>query len=367
MRRAWIMAVLVGLLAGCAHRAAYTPDPFLGQTRIAPPATGAAAPAARGLVSVGSGGSTLPAVTAGESSLPWKPAPSDGAAAGSSPAASAPSLSAPDASASLPVEPSSSSLSGGALRPGEPGTTLQPITQADPLAQNRSGTLAGAGVPGQTNPPAATGALGYRATSRPRPLDQGALGPRTRINPPEYGGNNGSGLASRPAPGQSTEAWARSEGGSGAARKLTIPSQIIDIMDLPDTRTREAKRSGGSQRAEATDPAAPAASLAGGEPRPGRVQAASFDVPLRYDHAADYAWLRGKLEYSEADRRWRLRYAPIDGKTDAYGGSVVLSNTEAIAQLKAGDFVEVHGQMCRGAEQDWSYAPVYKIARARPL
>ena len=64
-----------------------------------------------------------------------------------------------------------------------------------------------------------------------------------------------------------------------------------------------------------------------------------------YAFAPDYAWLRGRLEYSQSLAQWKLRYIPIDGKTDQFGGSVVLPNSPALEAFKPGDRVAVRGSL----------------------
>lgn len=86
-----------------------------------------------------------------------------------------------------------------------------------------------------------------------------------------------------------------------------------------------------------------------------------FSSRARYGHDPDYAWLRGKLEYSQSERRWKLRYIPIDGATDEFGGSVVFSDSSLLAGYERGDFVEVRGQLGDVTPGDGGYAPDFKI------
>jgi hypothetical protein len=88
---------------------------------------------------------------------------------------------------------------------------------------------------------------------------------------------------------------------------------------------------------------------------------------LRYGHDPEYGWLKGRLEYSEIAKRWRLRYIPIDGKTDRYGGSVVLGESSLLTDQKEGDFIEVRGRLLSGENDDWGYAPVYEVVELRPI
>ena len=85
-----------------------------------------------------------------------------------------------------------------------------------------------------------------------------------------------------------------------------------------------------------------------------------------YGHAPNYGWLQGQLEYSQLDRQWKLRYIPIDGTTDAFGGSVVLGG-EPPQGVEAGQFVRVDGRLASADPAAGGYAPVYEIERIAPV
>jgi hypothetical protein len=63
----------------------------------------------------------------------------------------------------------------------------------------------------------------------------------------------------------------------------------------------------------------------------------------RYGHAKDYTSLRGQLEYSAKDRVWKIRYIPIHGQQDAYGGQFILSDRAKLEAFQAGDYVTIEG------------------------
>jgi len=86
----------------------------------------------------------------------------------------------------------------------------------------------------------------------------------------------------------------------------------------------------------------------------------------RFGHDATYRRLRGKLEYLQSSGDWKLRYIPIDGATDDYGGSVVISNPEALGHVTPGEYVAVEGEVIASAG-DGSFSPIFKLARAVPL
>jgi hypothetical protein len=106
-----------------------------------------------------------------------------------------------------------------------------------------------------------------------------------------------------------------------SARTVTTGSPSrVELAQLP----RNA--SGGSQAAAATNGSSPAAASVS-----------------RYGFSHDYRWLKGQLEYSAAQQQWKLRYIPIDGQTDRFGGSVVLESVPELSNFRSGDFIQVQG------------------------
>ncbi len=90
--------------------------------------------------------------------------------------------------------------------------------------------------------------------------------------------------------------------------------------------------------------------------------AASGAASATFGHTPDYRTLRGRLEYSNSQRQWKLRYIPIDGQTDRYGGSVILVHSPALNDLKPGELVEVQGTLVDGASAG-GFAPHYAIGK----
>ncbi len=81
-----------------------------------------------------------------------------------------------------------------------------------------------------------------------------------------------------------------------------------------------------------------------------------------YGYEPSYATLSGRLEYSESARQWKLRYIPIDGPTDQFGGSVLLANTSRIEGFKPGDFVSVRGAIASPAASSRGFSPTYQLS-----
>jgi hypothetical protein len=116
--------------------------------------------------------------------------------------------------------------------------------------------------------------------------------------------------------------------------------------------------------------------LTRGEPPPVRRSFVDTTAQPFFDHAADYTWLQGQLEYSHVSKAWRLRYASVDSE-DAYGGSVTLEDGPLVKNLKDGDYVRVEGCINKvellqtgtstNFHQDRSIAPLYRVDGVKPI
>jgi hypothetical protein len=123
----------------------------------------------------------------------------------------------------------------------------------------------------------------------------------------------------------------------------------------------------------------PQSAAAGAQPyRPGSTATAPAAKPTSapkgptdqgatYGFDGNYAWLHGQLEYSAATKVWKLRYVPIDGPTDRFGGSVVLADSDLLAGHKAGEFVAVKGQLDGRPGPQGSYSPLYRVSEVQRL
>ncbi len=142
------------------------------------------------------------------------------------------------------------------------------------------------------------------------------------------------------------------------ARRVT-PSRVVNIVDLP--RAAAGETSGFRQvSAGPNDANTPVVGAVAEQP------VEQFAAPVsHYGADPSYAWLRGKLEYSQVDHRWKLRYIPVQGNTDQYGGSVVIANEAALAGCERGEFVTVRGQITGSGEQ--GFAPLYEVTALERL
>jgi len=307
MRSLLVLVVASSLFCGCRCQTPPAVDPFFGRTRVQPPATGC--------ISSGPVDPYFRAPPAGTSSRTLEPR-----------AAAPIGTSAPAATAGREGPPPGAKLAGRqrVIRILQP----RPKTAQHPSADPRPGALPGPATPQPARP----------ATNR----------------------------------------------------------RVVDIMELPKADTPgtaskipSAAQPGGFRLVSATTTASTASSSSPGvsavsQPSHGSDDSAQFTVVAsspagdqqhatkqftphtNYGHDPAYAWLRGKLEYSQIDSRWKLRYIPIDGKTDKYGGSVVLADPALLGGCERGDFVEINGRL-GGQDPKNGFAPTYHATGVKRL
>ncbi len=127
---------------------------------------------------------------------------------------------------------------------------------------------------------------------------------------------------------------------SNAQSSAAVPSEVAEpAFRLVSAVEDAAQDSGRVVQASATEPAAPRS---------------------LYGHAPDYSWVRGKLEHSQVDGRWKLRYIPVDGKTDDYGGSVVVADASVLSGYERGEFLELRGRIGEAGEEG-AFAPRFEV------
>ncbi len=157
-----------------------------------------------------------------------------------------------------------------------------------------------------------------------------------------------------------------------ASRQPLQTGQPIDISELPQPQRATATR--GAQSGPRQDSGFRLVSAEEDDSATGQVKpavatttvSASSSRTARYSRADDYSWLHGRLEYSQTQQQWKLRYIPIDGDTDNYGGSVVLSDPKLLSGYERGDFVEVCGHIGK-REASSNFAPPYDVVEIRRL
>ncbi len=262
------------------------------------------------------------------------------------------------------------------------GDAYDPARQAAPIDQPGQGTYQppAADEPGTSSAPSQTpyGRQNFPArfrTSASRDLSPSAQDTADGLEPPEVE------LAVGEAQPQATSVQLAGGSSPAVPRSRVVPANHqseIRMLTPEDTYGElEASDDGPDERGPGSVPdnawqGADAPSAAPGQAGRGTQASAgatgssyagtSSTSGEAYAYDPDYAWLRGKLEYSQRDRRWKLRYIPVDGSTDQYGGSVVLTNPQKLEGFEPGEFVEVQGVLAGSVGRE-PFAPAYRIER----
>jgi hypothetical protein len=280
-----------------------------------------------------------------------------------------------------------------------PGTSSSPSTGSatgippratgpDDYLRKATPDSSGYGPSRYESPPAGSGAPSATPSSNfvPAAPTSGGSGFSTpgsgSVSPPPSGAdtwNSGSPYRSTSYDREAgaNERSSPSAGGAGSAgqyqttaSRTTGRGGVVDIMDLPsrgEMHPYETSGSGGVQPAgyaaftapgEASSPAPASASVSS------KIDGSQDQGPYGFDPG--YRWIKGHLEYSPTSRRWKLRYIPITGITDQHGGSVMLEDSPAIAQMRPGEAVMIEGQIV-GEGESGSFAPLYRAERVSRL
>ena len=84
-------------------------------------------------------------------------------------------------------------------------------------------------------------------------------------------------------------------------------------------------------------------------------------IPYGYDRD-NHLWLRGVVEYVEADRAWHIMYDDAPDANDQFGGDLSLADDPRLAKLRDGDVIQVEGQVDPQA-RDARGKPRYRISK----
>lgn len=329
MKRSLALLLAIALAGGC-HNSSQAVDPFLPRTTVPPPGTGAAVGGAPAPYYPGAAGSTV---------TPAAPSNSYSPPGGSYNYPSA-------APATLPSTP-----------PGPRATDHMPMTRRDEDDKHSSVSPAER-APAAVRSRVATANRGAKSEIKLTSAEADAVHPS---QPAKASSEVKIVRVISPASGKAgSDAVAASDARpADEPRRLSSTDDAIDIMDLPPARSRGAQQAA-SRRIMLASHQEPADD----EPTPVE-DAAAPEEAGRYAYASDYGWLKGQLEYSLVDQRWKLRYIPIDGNTDSHGGSVVLDGAVP-AEFQAGDFVVVRGSLSGDAAAG-RFAPKYRFDSISPL
>ncbi len=313
MKRLLALSIAVIVLSGCRGQGMPGTDPFFGHTRVPPPGTGSISGA-----------------------------PTD------------PYYGGPNTVPPMVTIPQTPSAAGTQLDPSSGGQGYNPPGGFNYRGSSWTGTRS----PIASRPTRPTASPPLAAASRP--VSAGAvptLAQRERVvqvlQPQSSSAARSREIQVPRQPRAST---------AGEPRLLRVPKGAVKITDLPPARQltstarrQSASRAGGVRPVSGSDGPNDSAEV---------TAAVEFTSQGRYGHDPDYSRLRGKLEYSQIDQRWKLRYIPVDGTTDQFGGSVVLSDPKVLTGCERGDFVEVRGRLGSKGPDD-GYAPTYEVTRIK--
>jgi len=321
------LLVVAILLTGCQGATPPGPtDPFFGRTRIEPPHTGAA--------------------SSGSSIAPYSPTP---------PQVTVPPAMTPVSGASSSV-PSSSTL---ALAPvSEPIAVPAAARQMESPNQQIVSCVATSGDVRSDNSATSVSAPSLTPPKTVAPIATSATSSQQAITTRERVYQTISPRPKEDVVALADSATSRVVGSPRA--KTAATGRPIDIMDLPpasDSAVRQV-----SAAFEIKDPVDRNVRTS-----PQNLTSELSTPPSLYGCDPQYGWLRGRLEYSQIDHQWKLRYIPIDGVTDQYGGSVILGNTTMLSGYERGDFVEVRGTLASTNPDSRTFSPTFEIRTIKPL
>jgi hypothetical protein len=384
MSRLWCAIIVVAVCAGCRNSPPMT-DPFLGRTTVEPPGTASVAPVAPPYYSSPSAPPVSPPIITQPAGapIPATPPPTTqppipySVPQGFRPVSSVtPNVSSPATSPAVAAAAPSPN------RPvyGPPGGGMS-HPQVAAVAPAQQPTPAQPAAPGLLRPESTVGAMDIRsAAAASNPVSATPAGWQPADNS-RTAGSTTSAVASSPASASQPP---------GSAIRIVEPTRTATasspVTPVAATRSAGEFRPAGTSsltmpaNGATTDtlnqslPRWPAQDLSQLPP----VRNASFNgAPVsasapaspatssssNYGYDAQYRWVKGKLEYSQSARNWRLRYIPPDAANDNYGGSVVLTDANKLAGLVPGDFVVAYGTLGPPSADQGSFAALYNVER----
>ncbi len=413
----WLRLGIAALgLAGCQMNRNPS-DPFM-RTTVPPPATGQIAPAAGDYYTPPPGSPIAPGAVGGPSTFMAPPPPAGAPLASpqTTPLSPPPAYNPPPPAYGQPPAYSQppASTQPGSAPPAAPPSKYQPQggfnfqqTSADPKGASDSqsasvpaatGSAANGGSVVQASNTAPAGASGTLATTdsatQPAVVGDSAPAGDTTAGSPANNASAGQtaqagGAAtirivdSQPAEVGATVASQAAEPVAdstvaGPPVRLTVGQPVKEITDLPQSASSDAPRMYGAPRsrlvfgrpttgtATAGLGATSGGAVAHTVERPASDAKAASDAAVTYGVEGNYEKLHGRLEYSQSARQWKLRYIPIDGQTDQYGGSVVLSDSPTLHDLHAGDFVAASGRLTMADGVKRGFSPQFDAQQIIP-
>ncbi len=348
MSRLLGVVIVAAMCAGC-RSSAPVYDPFMGRTTVPPPGTAVVQPGQPYYSAPPAGATTSPPLITpppGASATP--PTVNNGLSSSFTPNVSP--VSATNTAPTATVTPVSATVP--AAMPATPGA--QPLRPAPTTVRPIYGPPGG----GLVYPPTSAAPIGAPAATA-QSIGTSSSGVPTLANPATAPNATVTGV--KPASFNSPDVSRAANSATPVVFNSSPDQNPIRIVEPPHSiappacaphlppprhRPRTLNQSLSFRVPEITD-LPPANSAA--RPAPAAASTAANESAGGYGYDPQYHWLKGKLEYSQSTRSWRLRYIPPDGNTDSYGGSVVLADNSQLAGLQPGD--AVYRPRCAGRRQ----------------
>ena len=252
-----------------------------------------------------------------------------------------------------------------ALPGAAPATTFAPASTAIPsvTAPPQTQPLQSAPVtpPGGWNQPAANPYGAPPATSY-TPAPTGTENSVVRINPDDQSMRFASVPSSNP--NDILQVAANQQMGTSTPFVYTPPA--IETQGFPNT-VQPAQYTATPTPAAASDGFRPqgssqqAAATSTVEPIPAQAPGTPQEDPARFGFDGSYATLRGQLQYYPQTGYWGVRYIPLQGAPDHYGGVAVISNPEILGGLQPGEFLLIQGFIEPHDNGDGTFVPSYTV------
>ncbi len=244
---------------------------------------------------------------------------------------------------------------------GAPATTFAPastvIPSVTPPPQTQPLQSAPVTPPGGWNQPAANPYGAPPATSY-TPAPTGTENSVVRINPDDQSMR----FASVPNSNPNDILQVAANQQMGTSTPFVYSPPAIETQGFPNT-VQPAQYTATPTPAAASDGFRPqgssqqATAAATVEPIPAQAPGTPQEDPARFGFDGSYATLRGQLQYYPQTGYWGVRYIPLQGTPDHYGGVAVISNPEILGGLQPGEFLLIQGFMEPHDNGDGTFVP----------
>ena len=91
---------------------------------------------------------------------------------------------------------------------------------------------------------------------------------------------------------------------------------------------------------------------------------ATDDTKRPYGHDAQFQWIKGVLDYDDANKTWVIMYDDNPSPADRLGGELTLAEHRLLERVRPNDAVRIEGSFDQ-FEKDANGKPVYLITRLK--